>query len=59
MENFLKTHRGLEYLLETSPQDMCIIDAIQKAEDDYYRSKAEEEASYIQSERASGTASFD
>ncbi len=47
MEKFLKTHKGLEYLLETSPQDMCIIDAIQKAEDDYYRSKAEEEAGYL------------
>ena len=44
MDKFLKTQKGLEYLLETSPSDMCIIDAIEKAEDDYYRSEAEEQA---------------
>lgn len=35
MENFLKTKRGLEYLLETSPSDRPIEAAIQKAEEDY------------------------
>jgi hypothetical protein len=44
MNNFLKTKRGLEYLLETSPSDMPIETAINKAEDDYYRSQVEEQA---------------
>ena len=43
MNNFLKTQRGLEYLLETSPPDMGVITAVEKAEDDYYRSLAEEQ----------------
>ena len=43
MEDFLKTHRGLEYLLETSPSDMPISTAIEKAKDDYYRSLVEEQ----------------
>lgn len=43
MNEFLKTKRGLEYLLETSPPDMGVIPAIEKAEDDYYRSLAEEQ----------------
>ena len=48
MNEFLKTKKGLEYLLETFPSDMCIIDAIGKAEDDYYRSQVEEqEAGYL------------
>jgi hypothetical protein len=48
MENFLKTKRGLEYLLETSPSDMPVTTAIQKAEDDYYTSLVEEqEAGYL------------
>ena len=49
MENFLKTHRGLEYLLETSPSDMRAEDAVTKAkqdyqdaEHDYLESKAED-----------------
>ena len=28
MEEFLKTKKGLEYLLETSPSDISLIDAI-------------------------------
>ena len=48
MQNFLKTKRGLEYLLETSPSDMPVSTAIQKAEDDYYISLVEEqEAGYL------------
>jgi hypothetical protein len=43
MENFLKTKRGLEYLLETSPSDMPVDRAVSKAVDDYYRSEAEEQ----------------
>lgn len=43
MENFLKTKRGLEFLLETSPSDMPVTTAVQKAEDDYYRSQVEEQ----------------
>lgn len=43
MNDFLKTQRGLEYLLETSPPDMPVSTAIEKAEDDYYRSLAEEQ----------------
>lgn len=35
MEDFLKTKRGLEYLLETSPSDMPVLTAVQKAKDDY------------------------
>lgn len=35
MENFLKTRKGLEYLLETSPSDMPVETAVQKAENDY------------------------
>ena len=30
MEEFLKTKKGLEYLLETFPSDMSLIDAIKK-----------------------------
>ena len=30
MEEFLKTKKGLEYLLETFPSDMSVIDAIKK-----------------------------
>ena len=30
MEEFLKTKKGLEYLLETFPSDMSMIDAIKK-----------------------------
>lgn len=48
MNEFLKTKRGLEYLLETSPSDMPVSTAIQKAEDDYYTSLVEEqEAGYL------------
>lgn len=43
MEDFLKTHKGLEYLLETSPSDMPVDTAVNKAVDDYYRSEAEEQ----------------
>ena len=43
MEDFLKTKRGLEYLLETSPSDMSVSKAIEKATDDYYRSQVEEQ----------------
>lgn len=42
MENFLKTKRGLEYLLETSPSDMPVETAIKKAEDDYRDAENEE-----------------
>ena len=35
MDKFLKTKKGLEYLLETSPSDMSVIDAISKAKQDY------------------------
>ena len=30
MEEFLKTKKGLEYLLETVPSDMSVRDAIKK-----------------------------
>lgn len=43
MEDFLKTKRGLEYLLETSPSDMPISTAIEKAVDDYNRAQIEEQ----------------
>lgn len=43
MENFLKTKKGLEYLLETFPPEMSPVDAISKATDDYNRSLAEEQ----------------
>jgi len=43
MNEFLKTKRGLEYLLETSPSVMGVIPAIEKATDDYYRSQVEEQ----------------
>jgi hypothetical protein len=43
MNNFLKTKRGLRYLLETSPSDMPVDRAVSKAVDDYYRSEAEEQ----------------
>ena len=42
MENFLKTKRGLEYLLETSPSDMHVEDAIAKAKQDYQDAENEE-----------------
>ena len=35
MDKFLQTKKGLEYLLETSPSDMKVEDAVQKAKDDY------------------------
>lgn len=35
MNNFLKTKRGLEYLLETSPSDMPVNTAVNKAKQDY------------------------
>jgi hypothetical protein len=35
MDKFLQTKKGLEYLLETSPRDMSVIDAISKAKRDY------------------------
>lgn len=44
MNEFLKTKRGLEYLLETSPSDMPVDTAINKAVDDYCRSEVEEQA---------------
>ena len=44
MNEFLKTRKGLEYLLETSPSNMPVETAVQKAEDDYYRSEVEEQA---------------
>lgn len=43
MNNFLKTKEGLEYLLRTSPHDMPVDTAVNKAVDDYYRSEAEEQ----------------
>jgi len=49
MDKFLQTKKGLEYLLETSPSDMKVEDAIAKAkqdyqdaENDYLESKAED-----------------
>ncbi len=42
MENFLKTKRGLEYLLETSPSDMRIEDAVAKAKQDYQDAENDE-----------------
>ncbi len=50
MKEFLKTKRGLEYLLETSPSDMPVVDAINKAETDFndaeneYQRQVEEQA---------------
>ncbi len=41
MEDFLKTQRGLEYLLETSPPDMRAEDAVAKAKRDYEDAKNE------------------
>jgi hypothetical protein len=35
MNEFLKTKRGLEYLLETSPPDMRTEDAVAKAKQNY------------------------
>jgi hypothetical protein len=43
MNDFLKTKKGLEYLLETSPSNMSVSTAIEKATDDYYRSQVEEQ----------------
>jgi hypothetical protein len=43
MNDFLKTKKGLEYLLETSPSNMPVSTAIEKATDDYYRSQVEEQ----------------
>lgn len=34
-KDFLKTKKGLEYLLETSPSDMLVITAINKAVTDF------------------------
>ena len=42
MENFLKTKRGLEYLLETSPSNRRIEDAVAKAKQDYQDAENEE-----------------
>jgi hypothetical protein len=42
MENFLKTKRGLEYLLETSPSDMRAEDAVAKAKQDYQDAENDE-----------------
>jgi hypothetical protein len=48
MNEFLKTKRGLEYLLETSPSDMPVATAVQKAEDEYYCSLvAEQEGGWL------------
>ena len=50
MMDFLKTRKGLEYLLETSPSDMSVVDAINKAETDFndaeneYQRQVEEQA---------------
>lgn len=50
MKDFLKTRKGLEYLLETSPSDMSVVDAIKKAETDFndaeneYQRQVEEQA---------------
>jgi hypothetical protein len=44
MDKFLQTKKGLEYLLETSPSDMSVDTAVNKAVDDYYRSQVEEQA---------------
>ena len=38
MEKFLKTKKGLEYLLETFPSDMSVLDAIKKYYEDYQTS---------------------
>ena len=35
MESFLGTREGLKYLLETSPSDMSVVDAIAKAKRDF------------------------
>lgn len=43
MEDFLKTKEGLAYLIETSPSDMPVITAIEKAVDDYNRAQVEEQ----------------
>lgn len=42
MEDFLKTKRGLEYLLETSSSDRRIEDAVAKAKQDYQDAENEE-----------------
>lgn len=42
MESFLKTHKGLEYLLETSPSDMRAEDAVAKAKQDYQDAENDE-----------------
>lgn len=42
MEDFLKTKRGLEYLLETSPSDMQVEDAVAKAKQDYQDAENDE-----------------
>jgi hypothetical protein len=39
MSEFLKTKKGLEYLLETSPSDMSPIDAIEKYHSDLKESQ--------------------
>lgn len=50
MDEFLSTKRGLEFLLETSPSDMSVIDAIDKAKTDFndaeneYQRQVEEQA---------------
>jgi len=42
MNEFLKTKRGLEYLLETSPPDMRVEDAVAKAKQDYQDAENDE-----------------
>lgn len=38
MEEFLKTKKGLEYLLETFPSNILVVDAISKYYEDYQTS---------------------
>lgn len=38
IEEFLKTKKGLEYLLETFPSSMSVLDAISKYYEDYQTS---------------------
>lgn len=42
MEKFLKTKKGLEYLLETFPPDMRTEDAVAKAKQDYQDAENDE-----------------
>lgn len=38
IEEFLKTKKGLEYLLETFPSNMSVLDVISKYYEDYQTS---------------------